>query len=349
MRLQFNSLISPTSNSFDHYIHSLIANSTAKLQYGWAGRVSLYWLPSLGLLTGVYCSYHSTIASQFFATLCCFPPRAYSFPLGGVTAFGAMASHIPDGGHALVVYAPHVGVDSTGAVGTVERVGRAKGGACCGSAIAASAYVSNIYSGAAAKYGPALGNANEAICRKFFHSVDGNDDGLIDKSECSALLAKLNINLSSAEFETLYSELDTSGAGTISESEFSAWYARNLPSDNPQDAGAHQAKLTVDPTDAQQSFVGTMLLPHAGRLEAAENKMVELPFALFDAQKGLMDHIVKAGAANVAGKGKIAVLGGIQINTPNGGDDAMEDHFLPLSMEVYDHRGNVIFDDNDHP
>ena len=287
--------------------------------------------------------------SSHFACWCFFPPGAHSFPFGGVTAFGAMASHIPDGGHTLVVYAPHVGVDSTGAVGTVERVGRAKGGACCGSAIAASAYVSNIYSGAAAKYGPALGNANEAICRKFFHSVDGNDDGSIDKSECSALLAKLNISLSAAVFETLYSELDTSGDGTISESEFSAWYARSLPSDNPQDAGAHQAKLTVDPTDAQQSFVGTMLLPHAGRLEAAENKMVELPFALFDAQKGLMDHIVKAGAANVAGKGKIAVLGGIQINTPNEGDDAMEDYFLPLSMEVYDHRGNVIFDDNDHP
>ena len=271
------------------------------------------------------------------------------FPFGGVTAFGAMASHIPDGGHTLVVYAPHVGVDSTGAVGTVERVGRAKGGACCGSAIAASAYVSNIHSGAAAKYGP-LSDANDSICKKFFHSVDSNQDGSIDTAECSALLAKLNISLSAAEFETLYSELDTSGDGLISQSEFSAWFNRSKPADgNPQDAGAHQAKLTVDPTDAQQSFVGTMLLPHAERLEAAENKMVELPFALFDAQKGLMDHIVSAGAANVAGKGKIAVLGGIQINTPNEGDDAMEDYFLPLSMEVYDHRGNVIFDDNDHP
>jgi hypothetical protein len=269
------------------------------------------------------------------------------FPFGGVTAFGAMASHIPDGGHTLVVYAPHVGVDSTGAVGTVERVGRAKGGACCGSAIAASAYVANIHSGAATKYGPFTG-AND-LCRQFFHSVDGNQDGSIDKSECSALLAKLNVGLSAAEFESLFSELDTSGDGTISESEFSTWYARNKSSGNPQDAGAHQSRLTVDPTDAQQSFVGTMLLPHAERLEAAENKMVELPFALFDAQKGLMDHIVSAGAGNVAGKGKIAVLGGIQINTPNEGDDAMEDYFLPLSMEVYDHKGNVIFDDNDHP
>lgn len=59
------------------------------------------------------------------------------FPFGGVTSFGAMAAHIPDGGNCLVVYGPHVGVDSEGNVGTVERVGRSHGGACCGSACAA--------------------------------------------------------------------------------------------------------------------------------------------------------------------------------------------------------------------
>ena len=41
------------------------------------------------------------------------------FPFGGITSFGAMASHIPDGGSCLVVFGPHVGVDSTGKVGTV--------------------------------------------------------------------------------------------------------------------------------------------------------------------------------------------------------------------------------------
>eukprot|EP00565_Helicotheca_tamesis_P001175 CAMPEP_0185723252 /NCGR_PEP_ID=MMETSP1171-20130828/155_1 /TAXON_ID=374046 /ORGANISM="Helicotheca tamensis, Strain CCMP826" /LENGTH=224 /DNA_ID=CAMNT_0028390923 /DNA_START=16 /DNA_END=686 /DNA_ORIENTATION=+ len=54
------------------------------------------------------------------------------FPFGGATSFGAMAAHIPDGGSCVVVYGPHVGVDSTGAVGTVERRGRANGGSCCG-------------------------------------------------------------------------------------------------------------------------------------------------------------------------------------------------------------------------
>ena len=38
-------------------------------------------------------------------------------PFGGITAFGAMASHIPDGVDCCVVYGPHMGVSSTGIVG----------------------------------------------------------------------------------------------------------------------------------------------------------------------------------------------------------------------------------------
>jgi len=66
------------------------------------------------------------------------------FPWGGVTSFGAMAAHIPDGGHCLLCYGPHVGVDSTGCVGTAERVGRAHRGACCGSANAACGHVLGV-------------------------------------------------------------------------------------------------------------------------------------------------------------------------------------------------------------
>lgn len=171
------------------------------------------------------------------------------FPFGGVTSFGAMASHIPDGGSCLVVFGPHVGVDSTGAVGTVERRGRANGGSCCGSAIAASGYVASVSSGDAEKAGPP----------------------------------------------------------------------------------------TV-PTDAQQAFVGNMLLPYAGRLEKANDKMVELPYALYDAQKKMMMDIIKAGCGNVAGEGKIAVLGGIQINTPAG----TSDYFKPMSFELYDNSGKLV-------
>jgi Limiting CO2-inducible proteins B/C beta carbonyic anhydrases len=65
-------------------------------------------------------------------------------PFGGVTAFGAMAHHIPDSGSCLLVYGPHVGVNSHGVVGTVDRRGRCKGGSCCGSAVAAAAYVKGV-------------------------------------------------------------------------------------------------------------------------------------------------------------------------------------------------------------
>ena len=65
-------------------------------------------------------------------------------PFGGVTAFGAMAQHIPDSGSCLIVYGPHVGIDSEGTIGTVNRRGKIVGGACCGSAVAAAAYVRGV-------------------------------------------------------------------------------------------------------------------------------------------------------------------------------------------------------------
>ncbi|CAB9505785.1 Inherit from NOG: Low-co2 inducible protein [Seminavis robusta] len=171
------------------------------------------------------------------------------FPFGGATSFGAMASHIPDGGDCVVVYGPHVGVDSTGAVGTVERRGRAAGGSCCGSAVAASGYVAGVFA---------------------------------DKSK--------------------------------------------------------EATLPDDPLDAQQYFVGSMLMPYAERLEKADSKMVELPYALYDAQTDLMKKIVGKSAGAVAGKGKIAVLGGVQVNTPPG----YEDYYLPISFDMYDNKGNFV-------
>jgi Limiting CO2-inducible proteins B/C beta carbonyic anhydrases len=176
------------------------------------------------------------------------------FPFGGVTAFRSMASHIPDGGSCLVVFGPHVGVDSTGAVGSVERRGRSKAGPCCESAIAAFEYVSSV-------------SRSEAV----------------------------------------------------------------------------KAEPPKVPTDAQQTFVGNMLLPYAGRLEAASDKMVELPYALYDAQKKMMMDIIKAGCGTVAGKGKIAVLGGIQINTPEG----TSDFYKPMSFELYDNSGKRLEDLSD--
>jgi hypothetical protein len=171
------------------------------------------------------------------------------FPFGGVTSFGAMAHHIPDGGSCLVVYGPHVGIDADGKIGTVERRGRQKGGACCGSAIAACGYVSQVMDGKIKPGGPPTG-----------------------------------------------------------------------------------------PLDAMQSFVGNMLLPHGERLQAAENTMVELPMAMFDAQDDLMQQIIAKGCSQVGGNGKIALLGGVQINTPNG----MSDYFLPLRFDLLNNSGELL-------
>lgn len=175
------------------------------------------------------------------------------FPFGGITSFGAMAHHIPDGGSCLVVYGPHVGVDSFGSIGTVNRRGRAKGGACCGSAAAA------------------LGNVRKGV--------------MVPKTA------------------------DT-GAG---------------------------APPMIDTLDAQQAYVNSQLLPYGERLLMAADQNIELPYALYDAQKQMIDSIVAKGAGAMESDGYIAMLGGIQINTP---EDA-SDYFLPLTFDLRNSKGEL--------
>jgi hypothetical protein len=172
------------------------------------------------------------------------------FPFGGVTGFGAMAKHIPDGGSCLVVYGPHVGVDLDGKVGTVNRRGKEKGGTCCGSAVAAAGYIRGVYKGEM-EQGPTV----------------------------------------------------------------------------PKDS-----------SDAQQLYVGTMLLPFAERLENAKDPMAELPYATFEPLDELMEKIVGKASYKVGETAKIALLGGLQINTPPG----MSDYFLPLKFEIRNSDNRVI-------
>jgi hypothetical protein len=175
------------------------------------------------------------------------------FPFGGVTSFGAMAHHIPDGGSCLVVYGPHVGVDSYGTLGTVNRRGRAKGGSCCGSAAAA------------------LGKIRKG--------------SMVPVQEGEVTL---------------------------------------LPA--------------TDSLDAQQAYVDNQLIPYTQRLLNADDRNLELPYALYDAQTAMMDSIIAKGASAIEGNGNIAVLGGIQINTPDG----ISDYFLPLKFELRDNNGKII-------
>ena len=105
-------------------------------------------------------------------------------------------------------------------------------------------------------------------------------------------------------------------------------------------AGATPNSYPTDPIDAQQTFVGNMLLPHADRLSSAEDADVELPLALFDVQDDFMKKIVSKGCGEVANEGKIALLGGIQINTPAG----TKEYFLPKVFEIRNNSGEKIAD-----
>jgi hypothetical protein len=91
-------------------------------------------------------------------------------------------------------------------------------------------------------------------------------------------------------------------------------------------------------TDFQQGAVQELILPHGKRLTDAENRMVELPYALYESQDLLMGQIVQKGCGRV--KNNIALLGGIQINTA---PEAL-DYFLPLRFDLMDNQGNVLED-----
>jgi len=95
-----------------------------------------------------------------------------------------------------------------------------------------------------------------------------------------------------------------------------------------------------DAVDAQQTFVGNMLLPHADRISSSSDPNVELPMALFDVQSEFMRRIVQKACGEVAGEGKIAILGGVQINTPEG----TSEYFLPKVFEIRDNKGALIKD-----
>jgi hypothetical protein len=82
-------------------------------------------------------------------------------------------------------------------------------------------------------------------------------------------------------------------------------------------------------------MVGNLLLPYAKQLNDAEETMIELPMSLYKAQSEMIAKILAKGASNVADPGKIAVVGGVQINTPAD----MSDYFMPLQFEVYDNKG----------
>lgn len=93
-----------------------------------------------------------------------------------------------------------------------------------------------------------------------------------------------------------------------------------------------------DPIYCQQVFVDSALLPHTDRLTLAENPDEELPHAIFDCQKDLMKRILdKCCPCDVPKGTKVAVLGGIQINTPEG----TPEYFLPKTFTLMNSDGEI--------
>jgi hypothetical protein len=91
-------------------------------------------------------------------------------------------------------------------------------------------------------------------------------------------------------------------------------------------------------TDFQQNAVQELILPHGKRLADAKNRMLELPYALYDSQDLLMGQIVNKGAAGT--KKGVALLGGVQINT----GPTTDDYFHPLRFDFLNNRGEVVED-----
>jgi len=91
-------------------------------------------------------------------------------------------------------------------------------------------------------------------------------------------------------------------------------------------------------SDFQQRAVQELILPHGKRLMDAKDRMLELPYALYDSQDLLVQDIVLNGASGT--KKGLALLGGIQINT---GPDT-QDYFHPLRFDYMNSEGEVVED-----
>mmetsp|Transcript_7685 Transcript_7685/g.14498 ORF Transcript_7685/g.14498 Transcript_7685/m.14498 type:complete len:339 (-) Transcript_7685:130-1146(-) len=101
------------------------------------------------------------------------------------------------------------------------------------------------------------------------------------------------------------------------------------------DGGAVITTKLQEFSDFQQGAVQELILPHGKRLAEAKDRMIELPYALYDSQDMLMRDIVTKGSNGI--KRGLALLGGIQINT---GPNTL-DYFVPMRFDYMNYRGDV--------
>jgi len=96
----------------------------------------------------------------------------------------------------------------------------------------------------------------------------------------------------------------------------------------------------TDILESQQTWLYKELLPYGDRVLGADEPEVELPLALYDCQDAIMKRIVDTCCGEIAGDGKIALLGGITINTPEG----TSEYFLPKKFHLVNKKGEVVGD-----
>lgn len=95
-----------------------------------------------------------------------------------------------------------------------------------------------------------------------------------------------------------------------------------------------------DPIDAQQVFIDSALMAYSERLLSSQTPIIDLPHVVNDAQRALLLRIMAKCKTDVPEGTKIALLGGVQVNTPEGAPE----YFLPRSFTLCDASGETTED-----
>ena len=101
-----------------------------------------------------------------------------------------------------------------------------------------------------------------------------------------------------------------------------------------------EVSCPIDIIESQQTWLYKELLPYGDRVLGADEPEVELPLALYDCQDAIMKRIIDRCCGEIAGDGKIALLGGVTINTPEG----TSEYFLPKKFHLVNKKGEVVDD-----
>jgi len=81
-----------------------------------------------------------------------------------------------------------------------------------------------------------------------------------------------------------------------------------------------------DQNDFQMDWIKSRIAPHMTQISESENPMSALAYQAFDMVQGKLDEVINMELCS----GNVVLIGGIQINLPDG----MDDYFQPMMFEV---------------